>query len=78
MVEYEDRQVICLNCGEGLRVTDAGHMLRFRYLCGDCTTGGYRLELFTDSPLPPRRWYVHVTLAGWIVPNGKNTQRKGV
>ena len=67
MAEYEDRRVTCLNCGETVAVADTAQTLRFRYLCGDCTAGGYRLGAFTDAPLPPRRWYVHVITAGRIV-----------
>ena len=71
MAEYKDRLVTCLQCGESLQVADAGQMLRFRYLCGDCMADGYKLGAFTDGPPPPRRWYVFVMRAGRIV------ERKG-
>ena len=67
MTEYEERSVTCLNCGEGLKAGDAAQVLRFRYLCGDCTASGYKLGAFTDAPTTPRRWYIHVMRAGRIV-----------
>lgn len=57
----------CLNCRERPDPDDAGQWLRLRYLCGRCLSEGFRLELFTNSPFPPRRWFVHVTQGGEIV-----------
>ena len=67
MASYWERSVTCANCAETVRVEDTAQMLRFRYLCGDCTASGYKLGAFTDAPFPPRRWYVHVMRAGMIV-----------
>ena len=67
MANYLERSVTCMNCAETVRVEDTAQTLRFRYLCGDCTAGGYRLGAFADSPLTPRRWYIHVMVAGRIV-----------
>ena len=77
MANYLERSVTCMNCAETVRVEDTAQMLRFRYLCGDCTAGGYKLGAFTDAPLPPRRWYIMVTAAGWIV-DGKADDSPGL
>ena len=62
-----ERAVTCYDCELRILVSEAGQTLRFRWLCQNCTALGYRLELFTDGIVTPRKWYVHVTYAGRIV-----------
>lgn len=61
------RSVECRKCLNCFRASEAGQMLRFNYLCGDCHGNGYRLELFTDGVVTPRRWNVRLTRGGVIV-----------
>lgn len=57
----------CLQCAARVDFkADVGQWLRFQVLCVTCTGRGYRLELHTSDPLPPRTWRVGArTGAGW-------------
>ena len=62
-----NRSVECQGCMKCLRASEAGQMLRFNYLCGDCTNSGYRIKLFPVEGSTPPRQTVRVTRDGTIV-----------
>ena len=63
----------CLNC-ETFIYEDVGAWLRFRALCADCVSKGYRMELYTHDAFasPNRKWHVGVKLGGrWVKGRGE-------
>ena len=61
------RSVECRACLANFRADEAGQMLRFNYICGDCHQGGCRLKLVPVEDAVPRRMTVRLFRNGAVV-----------